>query len=130
MGLYRLCRNSDWPLEVILKCEDHQLGKGSQRDEELRKYRPRSNFFISNSTLPRLFVEVNSTEAYSCPPDLVRMLITGAFIVRFANKFVRAFQEQKNFVLCTIFVWDDGRATRHTLFQLKQENTQRVGCAL
>jgi hypothetical protein len=80
-----------WPLYVILKRE------GSQGDEELRKYRPRSDFRISNSALPRLLVEVNSISTSRFPPDLIRMLITGAFIVRFANKFVRAFKERKGF---------------------------------
>ena len=86
-------------------------------DEETRKYNPRSDFLISHSKLPRLFVEVNSTSETCWPMDLVRMLTTGAFIVRFANHFSSAFRQEKNFVLCAIFIWDDGQATRYTLFQ-------------
>jgi hypothetical protein len=82
-----------------VKREDHQLGKYPQRKEQLRQHSPRSDFFISNAALPRLLVEVNSTSIVSNPPDLVRMLIMGAYIVRFANNFVRAFQGQKNFVV-------------------------------
>ncbi|KAI0291879.1 hypothetical protein BC826DRAFT_466259 [Russula brevipes] len=113
-------RNSDWPLDVVLKCE------GS--DEKLRKYRPRSDTLLSNSALPRLLVEVNSSAStYGSPPERIRMLITGAFIVRFANKFVRAYKEHKDFVLCCLCLgrWPC-RSLYHTLFQLKQENSQRV----
>ena len=126
--------NREWPLNVIVTCEDDQSVEGPRRNEELHKYRPRSDFLVLNSesTLPRLLVEVNSTSTPTngCPPDLVRMLVTGAFIVRFANEFVRGYKEQKNFVLCSIFVWDDGNVTRYTLFQLKQQNTRRVGRVL
>jgi hypothetical protein len=97
-------------------------------DEKPRKYRSRSNFLISNSSLPRLLVEVNSTTGNEWPKDLVRMLMTGAFIVRFANKFVSAFNQEKNFVLCIIFIWDDSSASRFTLFQI--EDDEMVCCAL
>jgi hypothetical protein len=60
--------------------------------------------------------------------DLVRMLLTGASVVRFANKFVSAFRKEMNYVLCAIFIWDDGKATRYTMFQ--QQNDNRVCCAL
>jgi hypothetical protein len=59
------------------------------------------------------------------------MLTTGAFIVRFANKFVRAFRQEKNFVLCAIFIWENGKAARYTLFQQQQiQNNEVVCCAL
>ncbi|KAI0286359.1 kinase-like domain-containing protein [Russula brevipes] len=45
------------------------------------------------------------------------MLITGALIVRFANSFVGAFREAKDFVLCANFIWDNGGASRYILFQ-------------
>ena len=60
--------------------------------------------------------------------DLVRMLATGAFIVRFANQFLGAFRQEKNFVLCTMFLWDNGYAARFTLFQ--QQNDEAVCYAL
>jgi hypothetical protein len=55
------------------------------------------------------------------------MLTTGAFIVRFANQFSKAFFKEKNVVLCAIFIWDNGKATRYSLFQLHDET---VCCAL
>jgi len=95
-------------------------GGKSDEDEEPRKYNPRSDFLISHSSLPRLLVEVNSTSENTWPTDLIRMLTMGAFIVRFANRFLKAFQEQ-NFVLCAIFIWDSGSATRYSLFQQQQQ---------
>lgn len=91
--------------------------EGVQPNDQFRKYRPRSDFLISNTTLPRLLVEVNSTSVKSLPMDLIRMLLTGAFIVRFANRFLNASCREKNFVLCAIFIKDDGFATRYSLYQ-------------
>jgi hypothetical protein len=51
------------------------------------------------------------------PEDLVRMLLMGAAIVRFANRFLDRFMADKNFVLCALYVWDGGEATRCSLFQ-------------
>jgi len=91
-----------------VKCEGVEL-------DELRKYCPRSDFLIANSNLPRLFVEVNSTSANAWPMYPIWMLVTGASIIRFANKFVSAFRE-KNFAVCAFFIWHYGLATRYTLF--------------
>ena len=93
-----------------MKCEAVEL------DEQLRKYCPRSDFLIANSNLPRLFVEVNSTSVNAWPSMYpIRMLVTGASIIRFANKSVSAFRE-KNFAICAFFIWHYGLATRYTLF--------------
>ena len=89
---------------------------------------PRSDFLISKSNLPRLIVEINSTPSREWPPDLIRMLLMGAAVVRFANNFLEAFKEQKNFVLCAAFIYDEGTATRYTLFQ--KQNDQAVRCVL
>jgi len=72
-------------------------------------------------------VEVDSTSVNTWPEDLIRMLTTGAFIVRFANRFL-AFE--KNFVLCAIFIWDSGNASRYTPFQRQVQNDDAVCCAL
>ena len=104
-------------------------GEDDGSDEGPRKYKPRPGFLISHSSLPRLLVEVNSTSVNFWPEDLIRMFTTGAFIVRFANRFLKAF-EKKNFVLCAIFIWDNGRASRYTLFQLQVQNDDAVCCAL
>ena len=107
-----------------MKCE------GVEPNEAPQKYRPNSDFLISNSALPRLLVEVNSMSGNSWPPDLIRMLMTGAFLVRFVNNFVSAFRQKKNFLLCAIFIWDNGEATRYTLFQQHFQNDEAVSCAL
>ena len=99
-------------------------------DDGPRKYNPRSDFLIAHSSLPRLLVEVNSTSVNSWPMDLIRMLTTGAFIVRFANRFLNAFCEAKNFVLCAIFIWDNGHAIRYTLFEHNIQDDEAVCCAL
>ena len=105
---------------------------GENVNEEPRKYNPFSDFLISHSSLPRLLVEVevNSTSTNSWPMDLIRMLTTGAFIVRFANRFSKAFCKEKNFVLCAIFIWDNGKAIRYTLFQRQAQDDEMVCCAL
>jgi hypothetical protein len=85
--------------------------------EQFRKYRPRSDLLISKSNFPRLLVEVNSKPETNRPEDLVRMLLTGAAIVRFANAFLDRFKANKNFVLCAIYLWVNGQVTRFLLFQ-------------
>jgi hypothetical protein len=62
-------------------------------------------------------VEVNSKPKKEWPEDLIRMLLQGAAIVRFANKFLDKFTENENFVLIAIYIWDSGEATRYSLFQ-------------
>jgi hypothetical protein len=62
-------------------------------------------------------VEVNSKPKKDRPEDLVRMLLTGAAIVRFANGFLDRFMATKNFVLCAISVWDSGEVSRYSLYQ-------------
>jgi hypothetical protein len=95
-----------------MKCETIE-----NESEQLRKYQPRSDFFISKLNLPRLLVEVNSKPKKEWPEDLVRMLLTGAAIVRFANGFLDAFMVAKNFVLFAIYIWDNGKVSRYSLFQ-------------
>jgi hypothetical protein len=91
-------------------------------------YKPCSDFLISKSNLPRLIVEINSTPNRHQPSDLIRVLLTGAAVVRFANNFLEAFKKEKSFVLCAVFIYDDGSATRYTLFQ--KQNDQVVCCDL
>jgi hypothetical protein len=45
------------------------------------------------------------------------MLLMGAAVVRFANTFLDKFMEAKDFVLFAMYIWDDGRVTRYSLFQ-------------
>ena len=51
------------------------------------------------------------------------MLVQGAAIVRFANIFLNTFKAKKSFVLVAIYVYDDGRATRNSLFQQQNDRT-------
>jgi hypothetical protein len=62
-------------------------------------------------------MEVNSKPKEEWPEDLVRMLLCGAAVVRLANKFLDSFMAAKDFVLFTIYVSDDGTATRYSLYQ-------------
>ena len=108
-----------WPFHVITKCEAIPDEK-----EQLGKFRPRSDLLVSKSNLPRLLVEVNSNPRQTWPEDLVRMLLTGAAVVRIANRLLDRFMATKNYVLCAIYVWDNGEVTRYSLFQ--EFNTPEV----
>ncbi|KAI0288636.1 hypothetical protein BC826DRAFT_678282 [Russula brevipes] len=102
-GMVSAQLNGSWPLKVVVKREDPQLGNNPQQKERLRQYTPRSDFLVSHATLPRLLVEVNSTSLNSNPPDLCRMLITGAYIVRFANNFVGHFKRRISSSVLSLF---------------------------
>jgi len=104
------------PLQLIVRRADKVPG------DEVRMYKPRSDFLVANSTLPRLLVEVNSiSTTMDWPEDRIRMLLSGASIVRFTNKFLRTFQEDKKFVLVAIYIRQNGEAIWHTLFQLAND---------
>jgi hypothetical protein len=93
-----------------MKCADEP------KDEQLRQFQPRSDFLIQKSKLPRLLVEVNSTPPKAWPEDLIRMLLTGAAVVRFANRFLMSFKTTP-FMLVTMYIHVNGNVTRYTLFQ-------------
>ena len=118
---HRLCRsNQSWPFSLIMKNNKH-------KDEgALRQYRPCSDLLVLKSDLPRLLVEVNSKPRSEWPEDLIRMLLTGAAVVRFANSYLDKFKAAKNFVLFAIYIWDDGEVTRFSLFQ--KPNNREVCC--
>jgi hypothetical protein len=109
--IYRhLCRsNQSWPFNLITKC---------QTNEQLRKFQPSSDLLVLKSTLPRLLVQVNSKPKKERPEDLIRMLLTGAAIVRFANRFLDTFMAKEDFVLLAIYIWDNGKVSRYSLFQV------------
>jgi hypothetical protein len=100
-----------WPFKLITKRTNDSY------EDEYRTYGPCSDFIILKSNLPRLIVEVNSKPKQEMPEDFVRMLVTGAVVVRFANKFLNRYQEKKDFVLFAIYIWDAGEVTRCSLFQ-------------
>src|ERR1700733_13660997 len=94
--LYR--GHHSWPFNLIIKLET------ADPKEPLRKYLPRSDLLVYKSSLPRLLVEVNSAPRAWRPEDLTRMLLCGAVVVRFANKFLDKFMEAKDFVLLAIYL--------------------------
>ena len=109
-----------WPLAPFIACNPKL-----SRIDEYRKYCPRSDFLISTFSLPRLLIEVMSTDNNdSYPPDLVRMLLQGAFIVHFANT-LRAYKDKRSFVLVTVYMRGDGEATRYSLFQRWGKDEER-----
>jgi len=114
--------NHPWPLRLIVN------RSAGPEDERLRNFTPRSDFLIATSTLPRLLVEVNSTKTKSWPPDQIRMLLSGAFVVRFSNEYLEPFRTTKQFVLVVIFVQQTGEATRYLLYQLKNDRDKAVSC--
>src|SRR5712672_804192 len=93
------------------------------RNDRLRKYHSHSDFLISKFNLPRMLVRVDSTPRRQWPTDLIRLLLEGATIVRFANTFLEAFRHARNFILCAVFIWDNGSAIRYTLFQDQDDPT-------
>ena len=60
-------------------------------------YKPRSDFLVLKHHLPRMAVEVNSHPPGSEPSDLYRLMLQGACLVRFANKFLDPYKEKKIF---------------------------------
>ena len=119
--LYR--SKHSWPLRLLVNCS------AEPAHEQLRNYTPRSDFLIATSTLPRLLVEVNSTATKEWPPDLIRMLLSGASVVRLSNEFLEQFRTKKQFVLVAMFIHPTGEVTRYLLYQLENDSDKVVCCA-
>ncbi|KIY53172.1 hypothetical protein FISHEDRAFT_69034 [Fistulina hepatica ATCC 64428] len=110
--------DASWPFELVMKCSN------APSYNQLRRHKPRSDFLVLKSTLPRLLVEVNSAASTQWPQDLIRMLLEGSAIVRFANGFVDAFKLKKNFILVAFYIRGQGEVNRFLLFQ--NENGHEV----
>ena len=80
-------------------------------------YRPKSDFLVLKYGLPRLAVEINSVSPGRPALDYHRLMLQGASIVRFANSFLDAYREKKNFIFVAIFISDIGVADRYFMFQ-------------
>jgi hypothetical protein len=93
---------------------------------QFRRLKPHADFEVSKSRFPRLLVELNSTTGKNWSPELIRMLLQGAALVRFANSFLDEFKAKKDFVIIAIFIRDFGTATRYTLCQ--RNDTQDPVC--
>ncbi len=118
---HRLYRgDQSWPFNLITKCETVRA------EDRPHQYQPRSDLLVLKSNLPRLLVEVNSKSKKERPEDLVRTLLVGAAVVRFANEFVDKFKAVRNFVLFAINIWDYGGVTHFSLFQ--EPNNREVCC--
>lgn len=56
------------------------------------------------------------------PVDHHRLMLQATGIVRFANTFLDAYKENKNFVFVAIFIDDTGLASRYFLYQGKSSD--------
>ena len=103
-----LHRSSEqWPFPLIIKVDD-----------VLHSYRPKNDFLILKHNLPRLAVEVNSTQTPNEPQlNLIRLMLQGASIVRFANTNLDAYKENRDFVFVAIYIDNKGKAERYLLHQ-------------
>jgi hypothetical protein len=70
-------------------------------------------------------VEVNST-LNEPPVDLIRLMLQGASIVRFANTMPDAYKKEKDFVFVAIYIHNDGQVDRYLLYQDGKENLHSV----
>ena len=119
----RLRGDTPWPFDLVMKRAGVQSTQG-----QLRTFKPRNALVILKSTLPRLLVDVQSTRADDAPPELARILLEGAAIVRFANISLDTFNAKKDFILVAVFIWQDGRVFQYSLFQRQHDNSVR--CSL
>ncbi|KLO18143.1 kinase-like protein [Schizopora paradoxa] len=102
-----------WPFQLITELRGGQNPTGGR----YRTYQPRSDLLILDSSFPKLLVEVQSTSQESVwPVDLIRMFLQAASIVRFTNKFLKAF-ENKQFVLPAIYIKNNGTAYWYCFFE-------------
>ncbi|KAI0688992.1 hypothetical protein BC835DRAFT_282916 [Cytidiella melzeri] len=115
-------KTQSWPFMLIITSAEHDAT--SRLEERYRTYRPKSDFSIWSSGLPRLLVEVNSTQPRNglMPFDQVRLLLAGASVVRFANRGVAEYNQEKKFVLVCVYVEDNGTTVRYLLFQNSKDS--------
>ena len=71
-------------------------------------------------------VEVNSYARDRPALDHNRLLLQGAFVVRFANGFLDAYKKKKSFAFVTIFITAEGMAVRHILYQAMDSREVRT----
>jgi hypothetical protein len=105
-----LIRGEDpWPIQIIV-----QNGLNV-----CRSYKPKNDLTVLVFTLPRLLLEVNSTQSGQAPHDQYRMLLQATFIIKFANTFLDKNKSNKNFILMAIYISIDGEAERYIMYQDK-----------
>ncbi|KAI9443625.1 kinase-like domain-containing protein [Lactarius indigo] len=101
-----------WPFSFIIQV-------GSEKVNYI--YRPKSDFLISKSGLPRLAVKVNSYQPNRPAVDFYRLLLQGASIVRLANTL--DVYKDKSFVFVAIYIGPTGVAERFIVYQGKNTRT-------
>jgi hypothetical protein len=84
----------------------------------------RSDFLVLKFGLPRLAVvaELPPPEGESAD-GYCRLMLQGACIVRFANTYLEAYKDERNFVFTAIYIDYVGDATRFLLYQTKDLDT-------
>jgi hypothetical protein len=70
-------------------------------------------------------VEVNSIQEEP-RIDLIRLMLQGASIVRFANTMLDAYKKEKNFVFVAIYIDNNGLVERYLLYQDKKKGLHDV----
>jgi hypothetical protein len=70
-------------------------------------------------------VEVNSTQEEP-RIDLIRLMLQGASIVRFANTMLDAYKKEKNFVFVAIYIDNNGLVEHYLLYQDKKKGLHDV----
>ena len=77
-----------------------------------------SDFHVLKCGLPRIAVVVNPPPLEDEPADGYRLLLLqGASVVRFANTYLNAYKDERNFVFMAISINDLGDAFRYLLYQ-------------
>ncbi|KAJ8503093.1 hypothetical protein ONZ45_g11163 [Pleurotus djamor] len=105
-----------WPFHVIAHVEN------SVHNGKVYGFKPKSSFALMHSGLPVHFVQVSSQQARARSSDLDRPLLSGSFVVRFANGFWPAYMKDENFVLPLFFVRSDGTIDQYIMFQNLRDN--------
>jgi hypothetical protein len=95
-----------------------QVGK-----KECYVYRPTSDFLIHKLYLPRVAVKIGSDSRSRNAMDYHFLMLQGASIVRFANTYLEAYKEEKDFIFVAIFISDVGQADRYLIYQTKSSDT-------
>lgn len=91
--------------------------------KECYMYRPRSDFLILKSDLPRVAVKTGSNSPGRAAMDHQCLMLQGASIIRFANTYLEAYKEKRDFVFVAIFISDVGQADRYLIYQTKCSDT-------
>jgi hypothetical protein len=86
-----------------------------------------SDFLVLKDRLPRLAVIADIPPPEDGPAEgYCRLMLQGACVVRFANTYLEAYKDERNFVFMAIFIDDFGYADRYLLYQTKGSDIVRM----